>query len=139
MTGAAACILSAVLAANHAAALPAASMPYLLSQGPVPLRFARPRPIAPPPPPPPEPVMEIQPAAVVPKPPALPEPSNPPPEPEPIPQRVRADSLPVDSLAGEAELLPDSFAPPGGVKVEQLLPYFLPPPALPSRATYELK
>lgn len=137
MTGAAACILSAVLAANQAAALPAASVPYLVSQGPVPLRFARPRPVAPPPLPP-APVIEVSSEPVEP-PMILPEPADNPPVVEIEPRHPHTESGPVNSQSGEAELLLDTFAPPGGVKVEQLLPYFLPPPALPSRATYEQK
>lgn len=154
MTGAAACILTAVLAANQAAALPAASVPYLLAQGPVPLRFARPRPVAPPPPPPAPPPVEVVAEA---KP--APDPAESPPDPtasagptapgsdpagnapapgEAGPARPGA-SPPVDSGAGAVELLPDTFAPPGGVRVEQLLPYFLPPAAPTSRATYEQK
>jgi len=138
MTGAAACILSAVLSANQAAALPAASVPYLVAQGPLPLRFARPRPVAPPPPPPPEPVIEGV-SELIEPPPLLSDPADNPPVAELEPRRPRAEPQPVNSQSGEAELLPDTFAPPGGVKVEQLLPYFLPPPALPSRATYEQK
>lgn len=139
MTGAAACILSAVLAANQAAALPAASVPYLVSQVPVPLRFARSRPIAPPPPP--EPVIEIRPEPelemIQPEPPVLPNPADNPPKVESVPPRPQVESAPVADQIGAAELLPDIFAPPGGVRVEQLLPYFLPPPAQSSRATYE--
>ncbi len=154
MTGAAACILTAVLAANQAAALPAASVPYLLAQGPVPLRFARPRPVAPPPPPPAPPPVEVVAEA---KP--APDPGDPPPDPtasagsarpgsdpagnSPAPGEAgparSAASPPIDSGAGSVELLPDTFAPPGGVRVEQLLPYFLPPAAPTSRATYEQK
>jgi hypothetical protein len=154
MTGAAACILTAVLAANQAAALPAASVPYLLAQGPVPLRFARPRPVAPPPRPPAPPPVEVvaelkpapDPAASAPE----PTPSAGPPEPSSdpagnAPAPGAADSArpaaspPFGADSGEVELLPDTFAPPGGVRVEQLLPYFLPPAAPTSRATYEQK
>ncbi len=153
MSGAAACILTAVLAANQAAALPAASVPYLVAQGPVPLRFARPRPVAPPPPPPePPPVAapveaksneEHDPAASPPtesgSPLAGADPGGRAPAGE-SPADARAEPAPViDTGAGEVELLPDTFAPPGGVRVEQLLPFFLPPPAPVSRATYEQK
>jgi hypothetical protein len=154
MTGAAACILTAVLAANQAAALPAASVPYLLAQGPVPLRFARPRPVAPPPPPPAPPPSEVvaeakpapDPAASPPDPTASAgpagtgsDPAGNAPAPGAADSARPAVSPSVDAAAGEVELLPDTFAPPGGVRVEQLLPYFLPPAAPTSRATYEQK
>jgi len=148
----ASCLLLTILAANHAAARSDTSLPYLAQTAPETLRFAARRILGPPPIRPGtntismEPTLghesasstDTTPAALVTSTtttsdhdPVLPgffstpaQPATPPP-----PYGVA--------------LVPDIYAPlPPPVTIEDLLPFFIPPPAPaapPSRATYELK
>ena len=135
----AACILVAILAANQASTRANASLPYLLQDAPQALRFAQTPTTLPPPvrpweslPLPPAP--ESEPSSVnntddvI----ALPSPTQPelviaPPKPKPTPP------------PGGIELVPDTYSPRTTIRVDDILPFFLPPSDPVSRATYELK
>jgi hypothetical protein len=137
----AACILVTILAANQASTRSEASLPYLVQAAPQALRFA-PVPVVPPPPVRPtdaasakldpeiEP-LEAKTGTEVIAPPALPPPAtsvNTPPA---------TPALPANQ--GGVEILPDVYAPKAGVRIDEILPFFMPPEAPVSRATYELK
>lgn len=135
-----------ILAANQAAARDALSpLPYLAQAAPIALRFSAARPPTPPPPHP------------APKPPAEPpdsdsdedsspsytptDPASSAPGPGPGPA-TPANPAPADATAaphGGLPILPDDYARPAPVTVEQLLPYFVPAPPPASRATYEIR
>lgn len=141
----ASCLLFTILAANHAAARDAPSLPYLPQTAPAALRFAAPAPSAPPPPPvnasaPPTaedaPASAPAPTAVAtvsPTPAAPPEAAQ---TPEASAQPEAPQNLPpVSGLP----ILPDEYARPAPVTVEDILPYLVPAPPPASRATYEIK
>jgi len=135
----AACILVTIMAANHAATRVDASLPYLLQDAPQALRFAQTPTTLPPPVRPWEslplaPVPESEPSsaktpddATAPTSTTQPELviAAPPPKPPPPP--------------GGIELVPDAYAPRTNIRVEDILPFFMPPSNPVSRATYELK
>lgn len=144
----ASCLLLTILAANHAAARSDTSLPYLAQTAPEALRFAVRRPLGPPP---------VRPAALSEK---TPDANESAPTPETSPAVHSSDSLantpgnlpthtaptpssthtaPTPPATG-ASLVPDTYAPaPVPVTIDELLPFFIPPTAPPSRATYELK
>jgi hypothetical protein len=153
----ASCLLVTILAANQAAARDApASLPYLQLSAPVALRFAA-APVLRPPPPPlgraqgPAPASEPTPGT---EPLLHPDeaPANPPPDapsgtvPTLPPTPVVDESVPPAQPPPEPPpvtrglpLLPDDFARPAPLGVEEFLPFFAPPPRPVSRATYEIK
>jgi len=154
----ASCLVVTILAANQAAARDAlAPLPYLAHVAPAALRFAAARP---PTPPPPRPAVRPEEKAPAPENPATdpaPDPTNPaaqsPPTPMPagapgdeaaatVPTRPVPPSATTDPTAAPPSglpVLPDEYARPAPVTVDQLLPYFLPPPPPVSRAAYEIK
>ncbi len=148
--GASASCLVVILAANQAAARDAlAPLPYLAHAAPVALRFAAARPPTPPPPhlsvKPPEAPTSSQDTspdgALAPDDAAKPSPV-PAANPGASPGTVSSPSAGTDPSAAPTSglpILPDTYARPAPVTVDQLLPYFLPPPAPVSRATYEVK
>lgn len=154
---AATCLLATILAANQAAARPDASLPYLAHAGPEPLRFALPRVIA-----------LARPRFVPPRADAKPDSETTAADPaksggvatttskpDPAKPVAAVGVKPATDAAAQApattpgqsapaadpgvELVPDTYAPPPVVRVEDLLPFFVPPVAPASRATYELK
>lgn len=144
----ASCLLLTILAANHAAARPDTSLPYLAQTAPEALRFAVRRPLGPPP---------VRPGTLSEKTADAHE-SAPAPEiaadahaaaghasapdnvaAHPAPAHVGTQPVTTPPPAGAA-LVPDTYAPaPPPVTIEDLLPFFIPPAAPTSRATYELK
>ncbi len=148
--GASASCLVVILAANQAAARDAlAPLPYLAHAAPVALRFTAARPPTPPPPhlsakPPEAPTPSKDPgpdAALAPDDAAKPTPA-PAADPGASPGMISGPSSGADPSAAPTSglpILPDTYARPAPVTVDQLLPYFLPPPAPVSRATYEVK
>jgi hypothetical protein len=148
----AACILVTILAANLAATRTEASLPYLVQGAPLSLRFTDPPPVLPPPPQRysgegPNPPDADAAAALKPdgSPAATPgsagqpsaqTPSDPSAQGSPDAQT----SLPPGTVTDEGVvILPDTYAPRPMVRIDDLLPFFVPPTAPPSRATYELK
>ena len=135
----AACVLVTILAANQAATRANASLPYLLQDAPQALRFAQTPTTLPPPVRPWEslplaPAPESEPSsaktpddATAPTSPAQPELVLAPPTPKPPPP------------PGGIELVPDAYSPRSNIRVDDILPFFLPPSNPVSRATYELK
>jgi len=135
----AACILVAILAANQAATRSDASLPYLLQDAPQALRFAQTPTTVPPPVRPWEslplaPAPESEPSsaknsddATAPTSTAQPELVIAPPTPKPPPP------------PGGIELVPDAYSPRINIRVDDILPFFMPPSSPASRATYELK
>lgn len=152
----ASCLVVTILAANQAAARDAlAPLPYLAHVAPAALRFAAARP---PTPPPPRPAVRPEEKAPTPENAAAgpdPAPANPaaqsPPAPAGAPGDDAAASAPAEPSPPPATtdptaappsglpILPDAYARPAPVTVDQLLPYFLPPPPPVSRAAYEIK
>jgi len=154
----AACILVTILAANQASTRSHASLPYLVQGAPQALRFAQAPPTLPPPvrpweiPPPAKPELEhettLSKRATDPHDNAhagshanahsgsLDNAHAGPSTPAAIPTQPTPPSA---NENGGVELLPDTYAPKPPVHVEDILPFFLPPTAPVSRATYELK
>jgi hypothetical protein len=145
----ASCLLLTILAANHAAARSDTSLPYLAMTGPEPLRFAVRRPLGP---------LPVRPGALSEKTSEDPEsapttekssdahsPANPAGTPANVVSRPTTTAQPVVQPVttpppSGAALVPDTYAPPPApITIEDLLPFFIPPAAQPSRATYELK
>jgi hypothetical protein len=135
----AACVLVTILAANQAATRSNASLPYLLQDAPQALRFAQTPTTLPPPVRPWEslplaPAPESEPSsaktpddAIAPTSPAQPELVLAPPTPKPPPP------------PGGIELVPDAYSPRTNIRVDDILPFFMPPSNPVSRASYELK
>ena len=154
----ASCLLLTILTANHAAARPDTSLPYLAQTAPESLRFDVRRELGPPPSRPgaiiaeatlaqtSAPSTDASPAAqttsttitadTIPSSPGIP--SSP-----ALPSAPAQPALPATISSPDIYLVPDiysPFAPP--VTIDDLLFFFVPPrpnPAPPSRATYELK
>jgi len=136
----AACILVTIMAANQAATRSDASLPYLHQDAPQALRFAQspttlPPPVRPWESPPPAPVPEIEPSSANTPDDASVPPSTPKPEAGPVP----TTPTPTPTTSEGIELVPDVYAPRANVRVDDILPFFLPPPAPDSRASYEVK
>ena len=135
----AAYILVTILAANQAATRSDASLPYLLQDAPQALRFAQtpttlPPPVRPWETPPQAPAPESDPSSAkntddanAPTSTTQPELVIVPPTPKPPPP------------PGGIELVPDAYAPRTNIRIDDLLPFFVPPANPVSRATYELK
>ena len=135
----AACILVTILAANQAATRADASLPYLLHDAPQALRFAQTPTTLPPP---------VRPWDTPPQAPA--------PESEPSPVKATDDSTAPTSTTqpelvivpptpqpppppGGIELVPDAYSPRINIRIDDILPFFVPPANPVSRATYEVK
>ena len=136
----AACVLVTILAANQAATRSDASLPYLVQDAPQALRFAQPPTTLPPPvrpweSPPQAPTPESEPSPVQPPSEVSAPPSTNPPELAVAPTTPKPPTTP----AGGIELVPDAYAPRTNIRVDEILPFFAPPSAPVSRATYELK
>jgi hypothetical protein len=154
-TGASAsCLLLTILAANQAAARDApASLPYLQLSSPVALRFAAAPALRAPPPPlgrPAQPLPSTEPPPPTERPDNSPAnlPADPLPAPTPPDAATPGAENPPTPTAPLTEpppvtrglpLLPDDFARPTPLSVEEFLPFFAPPPRPVSRATYEIK
>jgi hypothetical protein len=147
----AACILVTILAANLAATRTEASLPYLVQGAPLSLRFTDPPPVLPPlpqrytgegPNPPAADTATLKPDATpAPNPDAAGQTSAQSPT-DPSAQGLpdAQTSLPQGVVTDEGVvILPDTYAPRPMVRIDDLLPFFVPPTAPPSRATYELK
>lgn len=137
----AACIIVTIMAANQAAMRSNASLPYLAQDAPQALRFAQTPNTLPLPPRPwntqptaPVPESELSQAqspdeAGVPT-------SNPQPEPTIAPP---APIKPPPQQPTGIELVPDAYTPRTNIRIDDILPFFVPPTAPVSSATYELK
>jgi len=135
----AACILVTILAANQAATRSDASLPYLLQDAPQALRFAQTPTTLPPP------VRPWESLPLAPAPESEPSPAKNPddanaPTSTPQPELVIVPPTPKPPPPpGGIELVPDAYSPRTNVRVDDILPFFMPPANPVSRATYELK
>lgn len=142
--GASASCLVVILAANQAAARDAPSpLPYLAQSSPMALRFAAARAATAPPPhlqkkaPEPAPSSAETNAAA---PANVPATTTAPAAPAAPGSSTPSNSPPTSAEPGSGlPILPDTYARPAPVTVDDLLPYFLPAPPPVSRATYEIK
>jgi len=135
----AACILVTILAANQAATRSDASLPYLLQDAPQALRFAQTPTTLPPPVRPWEslplaPAPESEPSSAKNPDDATAPTSTPQPELVIVPPTPKPPPPP-----GGIELVPDAYSPRTNIRVDDILPFFMPPANPVSRATYELK
>ena len=135
----AACILVTILAANQAATRSDASLPYLLQDAPQALRFAQTPTTLPPPVRPWEslplaPAPESEPSSAKNPDDATAPTSTPQPELVIVPPTPKPPPPP-----GGIELVPDAYSPRSNIRVDDILPFFMPPANPVSRATYELK
>lgn len=146
VSASASCLIFTIMSANIAAARGTASLPYLPHAVPLALRFANALPKLPPPPPLGQRAhvdTEIDAAA----PPDFTNPTithaastAPPTLTDPAATDSSHSSQPsaTESTSG-VQLVPDTYARPVPVSVQDLLPYFVPPSRPLSQATYELK
>ncbi|MCS6275411.1 MAG: hypothetical protein H2169_13855 [Opitutus sp.] len=135
----AACILVTIMAANQAATRSDASLPYLLQDAPQALRFAQTPTTLPPPVRPWEslplaPAPESEPSSAKNPDDATAPTSTPQPELVIVPPTPKPPPPP-----GGIELVPDAYSPRTNIRVDDILPFFMPPSNPVSRATYELK